>query len=260
MRTFAAQIADQLNLVMLTERVEQQRFGGNSWNTKILVTTSWLSSGTGSDSAFPNSEVYSRPAFQVTLGVSDIRLRHIEPEGGKTRPGLFEKIEEAPCPTADVEKSQFALVPSGENFMELRRGLPARRIGSPVEEHLDLRVISTRRIVRHPATRLEMEIPQIVAWPLSARLLGQDFVVCTALATPMDFGEILEKKPRAVEESQQRSVMIGRKRVNASLDIGEVLLEKNGHVRVKASAVRHRQIDVGVLPRFLTISSLRRLG
>jgi hypothetical protein len=56
----------------------------------------------------------------------------------------------------------------------------------------------------------------------------------------MDFGEILEKTPRAVEERQQRSVMIDGKRVNASLDIGEVLLEKNGHVRVKASAVRHR--------------------
>ena len=94
----------------------------------------------------------------MTLGVSDIRLRHIEPEGRKTRPGLFEKIEKAPCPTADVEKSQFALVPSGKNFMELRQGLPARRIGSPVEEHLDLRVISTRRIVRHPAARLEMEV------------------------------------------------------------------------------------------------------
>ena len=50
-------------------------------------------------------------------------LRHIEPEGREPRPGLFEKIEKAPCPAADVEKSQFALVPSGENFMELRQGL-----------------------------------------------------------------------------------------------------------------------------------------
>ena len=48
-----------------------------------------------------------------------------------------------------------------------------------------------------------------------------------ALATPMDCGEILEKKPRAVKECQQRSVMIGGKRVNAGLDIGEVLLEKD---------------------------------
>ena len=64
--------------------------------------------------------------------------------------------------------------------------------------------------------------------------------MCAALAAAMDFGEILEKTPRAVEERQQRSVMIDGKRVNASLDIGEVLLEKNGHVRVKASAVRHR--------------------
>ena len=33
-----------------------------------------------------------------------------------------------------------------------------------------------------------------------------------ALAAPMDFGEILEKKPRAVKECQRRSVVIGGKR------------------------------------------------
>jgi hypothetical protein len=76
----------------------------------------------------------------------------------------------------------------------------------------------------------------------------------------MDCWEILEEKPRAVEECQQRPVMIGRKRVKAGLDIGEVLLEKDGHIRVKASAVRHGRIGVGAGPRFLNISSLRRLG
>jgi len=85
----------------------------------------------------------------VTLGISDIWLRHIEPEEWQTRPRLLEKIEKAPCPAADVEKAQFTLVPSGENFMELRQGLPARRIGSPVEEHFDLGVVATGRIVRH---------------------------------------------------------------------------------------------------------------
>jgi hypothetical protein len=58
--------------------------------------------------------------------------QHIEPEDGKPRPRLFEKIEEAPCPAANVEKSQFALVPSGKNFMELRQRLPPGRVGSPV--------------------------------------------------------------------------------------------------------------------------------
>jgi hypothetical protein len=76
----------------------------------------------------------------------------------------------------------------------------------------------------------------------------------------MDCGEIPEKKPRALEECQQRSVVIGRQRVKAGLDIGEVLLEKDGHIRVEASAVRHRRIGVGARPRFVTISSLRRLG
>jgi len=79
-----------------------------------------------------------------------------------------------------------------------------------------------------------------------------------ALATPMDCGEILEKKPRAVEECQQRSVMIGGQRVKAGLDIGEVLLEKDGHIRVETFAVGHAQIGMGKRPRF--VSSLRRLG
>ncbi len=61
--------------------------------------------------------------------------------------------------------------------MELRQGLPPRGIGCPVEEHLDLRVITICRIVRHPVARLEMEILQIVAGPLSARPLAQNFAV-----------------------------------------------------------------------------------
>ena len=143
--------------------------------------------------------------------------------------------------------------------MKLRQGLPPRGIGCPVKENLDLRVISLRRIVHHPAARLEMEVLQIVAGPLPARPLAQNFAVRAALAAPMDFGEILEEKPRAVKQCQQRSVMIGGKRVNASLDIGEVLLEKDGHIRIEASAVRHGRIGEGARPRFLTISSPRRL-
>ena len=53
--------------------------------------------------------------------------------------------------------------------------------------------------------------------------------------------------------------MIGGKRVEAGLNISEILLEKDGHIRVEASAVRHGQIGVGARPHFLTISSLRCL-
>jgi hypothetical protein len=44
-----------------------------------------------------------------------------------------------------------------------------------------------------------MEILQIVAGPLPAPPLSQDFVARAALAALMDVGEILEKKPRAME-------------------------------------------------------------
>ena len=36
-----------------SRKTTRRTFGGNSWNKKILVTASWLSSGTGSDFAFP---------------------------------------------------------------------------------------------------------------------------------------------------------------------------------------------------------------
>jgi len=76
----------------------------------------------------------------------------------------------------------------------------------------------------------------------------------------MDFGEILEKKSRAMKECQQRSIMIGGKRVEAGFDIGEILLEKDGHIRVEASAVRHRQLGMGAQLRFLSVSSLCCFG
>ena len=53
--------------------------------------------------------------------------------------------------------------------------------------------------------------------------LAAPIVVRIFLAAPMDFGEILEEKPRTIEKCQQRSVMIDRQRVKAGFDIGEVL-------------------------------------
>jgi methionine synthase II (cobalamin-independent) len=66
--------------------------------------------------------------------------------------------------------------------------------------------------------------------PLPASLVGSDFAMGAFLSAPMDCGEIIEKKPRAVEERQQRSVVIGGERVNPGLDIGEILSEKDGHI------------------------------
>ena len=99
-----------------------------------------------------------------------------------------------------------------------------------------------------------MEILQVVARTLPACAVAQDFVVRPVLAAPMDLGEILEKKARAIKQRQQRPIMIGGERIKAGLDIGEVLLEKDGHIRVKASAVRHGRIGMGGWPRFLTIT------
>jgi hypothetical protein len=76
---------------------------------------------------------------------------------------VFVMLKDDGCP-------DFYVVPKA--FVATHQKVPARRIGGPVEENLDLRVISARRIVRHPAARLEMEILQIVAGPLPPRSLG----------------------------------------------------------------------------------------
>jgi hypothetical protein len=101
-----------------------------------------------------------------------------------------------------------------------------------------------------------MEILQIVAGPLSTGPLGSDFVVPAPVTTPMNFGEILEKNSRAMKERHQGSVMIGGKRIKAGLDIGEILPEKDSHIRVEASPIWHGQIGLGARARFLAISSL----
>jgi hypothetical protein len=54
--------------------------------------------------------------------------------------------------------------------------------------------------------------------------------------------------------------VIGRHRVKTGLNIGEVLLEKGRHIRVKTFAVGHGQIGMGARSRFVVISSRRRLG
>ena len=48
-----------------------------------------------------------------------------------------------------------------------------------------------------------MEILEIVAGPLPARLLGQYFTVVAAFPAAVDGGEILEEEPRAVEKHFQ---------------------------------------------------------
>jgi hypothetical protein len=52
--------------------------------------------------------------------------------------------------------------------------------------------------------------------------------------------------------------MIGGHRVKAGFNIGEVLLEKDGHIRVETFAVGQGQIGMGTRLRF--VLSPRRLG
>src|SRR5260221_6073412 len=72
-------------------------------------------------------------------------------------------------------------------------------IGRSVKKHFDLDVVAPRRIMRHPAARLEMEILQIVAGPFAACFLAQHLKVLAVFTTAVDAGQILEEHARSVE-------------------------------------------------------------
>ncbi len=80
-----------------------------------------------------------------------------------------------------------------------------------------------------------------------------------ALAALVDLGEIREEQPRATDELEQRSVMIGGKRIDSGLHIGEVLHEERRHVGVEAVAIRHRRSGRGARPRARAVPPLRGL-
>lgn len=48
-----------------------------------------------------------------------------------------------------------------------------------------------------------------------------------------------------MEQCHQRFIMIDGKRIIAGLDVGEILLRKDRHIRVEAFAVWDRQIGMG---------------
>src|SRR5262245_3323785 len=125
----------------------------------------------------------------------NIGFGHVQPDCWEPRPNLLNGIKKSSGAAANIEKSQVALVPTSKDFTELGQCLPADRIGCPVKKNFDLGVIPLSRIVRHPAARLEMKILQIIARPLSARFLGQNFGSCAAVAASMNFRQVLEEKP-----------------------------------------------------------------
>ena len=115
--------------------------GGNSWNMKMLVTASWLASA----AEWPRhwrQGVDPAPAFQMSLRLRDVRLRHVDPERRKARPGLLEEIEKAAGAAADVEKSETALIAPGKSLVQWRQRLPSRGIGGAVEQHLHLGIVA----------------------------------------------------------------------------------------------------------------------
>jgi hypothetical protein len=105
-----------------------------------------------------------------------------------------------------------------------------------------------------------MEILQIVARPLSARFVGQDFRFSALFPTSMNFGEVLKEKPSAVKQRNQGSIMIDRKRINPGFDVGEVLQKKGSHIGVDLISIRDRQIGARTTPRFLTFLPTRGLS
>jgi hypothetical protein len=76
----------------------------------------------------------------------------------------------------------------------------------------------------------------------------------------MDGGEVLEENPRPMKQRSKRPVMIDGQRVNARLNIREILPKERSHIRVDLIAFRDRQISTGATSRFPTLLVLRDFG
>src|SRR5262249_2340047 len=75
-----------------------------------------------------------------------------------------------------------------------------------------------------------------------------------------DFRQVLKEKPRPMKTCSEGPVMINRKRVNPSLDIGEILQKKRGHIGINLRALGNRQIGTRATPRSLAFLTPCRLG
>ena len=105
-----------------------------------------------------------------------------------------------------------------------------------------------------------MEILQIIIRAAAAGLLGQHLVRAVALAALGDLGKVAEEQPRAVEQRQQRAVVIRRQRIDAGLDIGEILLEQRRPVGLDALIDAGTDFGFGGAPsRRCTSSASRRM-
>src|SRR5262245_50997163 len=63
-----------------------------------------------------------------------------------------------------------------------------------------------------------------------------------------------------MKKCSERPVMINRERVNASLDVGEVLQKKRSHISINLRALGNRQISTSATPYFLAFLASCRLG
>ncbi len=184
--------------------------------------------------SFRDHNVEPAPALEVPSCFRDVSLRHVDADHRQPRPRLLEKVEKTTGAAADVDKPEATLIASGKNLVKRRQRLSSRRVGRALEQNLHLRVVTLRGLLGHPAAGLEVKILQVVTGPLAAGLIGQHLPILAGLTPAMDFREVLEEKPRAVEQDRPRAIVLRRKRIDASLDIGEVPPEQRRHVCIHA--------------------------
>src|SRR5262245_59573214 len=169
---------------------------------------------------FGDYKIEPAPALEMSPRLRDIVVRQVETNDGKARPGLLDKVDQAPGATADVKKLELPLIASRKGLVQRNERLATDHIGRAVEQHLDLDVVALRGVVGEPAAGLEMEVLQIVCRSFAARFIGEYLALLAAFAAAMDIGQILEEKPRTTQELEQRAVVIGGQRIDAGFDIG----------------------------------------
>src|SRR5262245_40325712 len=96
---------------------------------------------------FGDQEVEPAPTPEMASGLRHIAVRHVETDDREAWPGLLDEVDEAPGATADVKKLELPLIAPDEDLVQRNERLAADCVGRAIEQHLDLSVVTLRRIV-----------------------------------------------------------------------------------------------------------------
>src|SRR6185436_6383268 len=90
----------------------------------------------------------------------EIGLREVEAGQGQAWKGLFQEAQKAAGSAGDVEQAEIALVASAQELSDRRDALAAHGVCRSGEQHFDLDIVETGRLIGQISASLIVEVLQ----------------------------------------------------------------------------------------------------